>query len=244
VLGTAAYLAPEQARGEEAGPRADIYSLGVVSYQLLSGRLPYEATSLSELALRQQRESPPPLNRVNHSVPPELARVVATALAIDQENRPVDGLLLADAIRAGAQGLDPKLGTAATEHLGTRATRVLPARDAATAATQIAPAKVVSAPRAPAARRPAPAPAPVTANVGRRAPARQPAPAREARNGRAMRRLLALLLFALAFIVAVVVAVVIVTSTSNTVVHARNVATNDVQAAINDLQSLISQYTK
>ncbi len=43
VLGTAAYLAPEQARGEEAGPRADIYSLGVVTYQLMSGRLPYEA---------------------------------------------------------------------------------------------------------------------------------------------------------------------------------------------------------
>ncbi|MDQ2897986.1 MAG: protein kinase, partial [Actinomycetota bacterium] len=49
VLGTAAYLAPEQARGDEAGPRADIYSLGVVTYQLMSGRLPYEANSLSEL---------------------------------------------------------------------------------------------------------------------------------------------------------------------------------------------------
>ena len=60
VLGTAAYLAPEQARGEEAGPRADIYSLGVVTYQLLSGRLPYEANSLSELALMQQREAPDP----------------------------------------------------------------------------------------------------------------------------------------------------------------------------------------
>ena len=58
MLGTAAYLSPEQARGEEAGPRADIYSLGVVAYQLLSGRLPYEATSLSELALKQQRELP------------------------------------------------------------------------------------------------------------------------------------------------------------------------------------------
>src|SRR5437660_3724767 len=58
VLGTAAYLSPEQARGEDAGPRADIYSLGVVTYQLLSGRLPYEANSLSELTLKQQRESP------------------------------------------------------------------------------------------------------------------------------------------------------------------------------------------
>src|SRR5246500_5939644 len=55
VLGTAAYLSPEQARGEEAGPQADLYSLGVVTYQLISGRLPYEATSLSELALKQQR---------------------------------------------------------------------------------------------------------------------------------------------------------------------------------------------
>ncbi len=60
VLGTAAYLSPEQARGEEAGPRADIYSLAVVTYQLLSGRLPYEASSLSELALKQQRELPRP----------------------------------------------------------------------------------------------------------------------------------------------------------------------------------------
>ncbi len=58
VLGTAAYLAPEQARGEEAGPRADLYALGVVTYQLISGRLPYEAASLTELALKQQQEEP------------------------------------------------------------------------------------------------------------------------------------------------------------------------------------------
>src|SRR5205814_1212982 len=90
VLGTAAYLAPEQARGEEAGPRADIYSLGVVTYQLLSGRLPYEANSLSELALMQQRESPARLDRLNPSVPRELGQAVAMALAIDQEARPAD----------------------------------------------------------------------------------------------------------------------------------------------------------
>ena len=84
VLGTAAYLAPEQARGEEAGARADIYSLGVVAYQLLSGRLPYEAVSLSELTLKQQRESPTAAGRAQPAGPAELAQAVAMALAIEQ----------------------------------------------------------------------------------------------------------------------------------------------------------------
>src|SRR6201990_929377 len=88
VLGTAAYLAPEQARGEEAGPRADLYSLGVVAYQLMTGRLPYEANSLSELALKQQRESPTPLSELVPAVPPALAEAVAIGLSIDPADRP------------------------------------------------------------------------------------------------------------------------------------------------------------
>src|SRR5947209_1795199 len=127
VLGTAAYLAPEQARGEEAGPRADLYSLGVVAYQLLSGRLPYEANSLSELALKQQRESPIPLEELNPQVPHELSRAVALALAIDVRNRVGDAMTFADALRRGAQGQAPLAETAATMHLGTGAsTHVLP----------------------------------------------------------------------------------------------------------------------
>ena len=51
VIGTAAYLAPEQAAGEQVGPPADLYALGVVTYQFLSGRLPYEAQSLTALAI-------------------------------------------------------------------------------------------------------------------------------------------------------------------------------------------------
>src|SRR5207247_7754288 len=80
VLGTAAYLAPEQARGEEAGPPADMYALGVVTYQMLAGRLPYEATSLTELAFKQQREMPPQLHELNPEVPPALAHAVARAM--------------------------------------------------------------------------------------------------------------------------------------------------------------------
>src|SRR5437763_14355243 len=107
VLGTAAYLSPEQARGEEAGLRADLYSLGVVAYQLLTGRLPYEANSLSELALKQQREPPPPVDELNPQVPPELADAVAMALALDQEDRPANAMVLAEAIAEGAHGIEP-----------------------------------------------------------------------------------------------------------------------------------------
>src|SRR5579884_1003485 len=126
VLGTAAYLAPEQARGEEAGPRADLYSLGVVAYQLMSGRLPYEASSLSELTLKQQREAPIPLDELNPDVPHALWQAVAMAMAIDQRDRPEDAGRLAEAIANGARGVPPFHAETPTRHLGTSAaTRVL-----------------------------------------------------------------------------------------------------------------------
>ena len=74
VLGTAAYLSPEQARGEPAGPASDLYALGVVSYQLMSGRLPYEAASLTDLARLQEAGAPPRLDLEVRDVPPTLGR--------------------------------------------------------------------------------------------------------------------------------------------------------------------------
>jgi serine/threonine-protein kinase len=152
VLGTAAYLSPEQARGEEAGPRADLYSLGVVAYQLLSGRLPYEATSLSELALRQQREAPRPLQDLNPHVSETLALAISMALSIDKESRPADALLLADAVERGAAGQPPFDASTPTAHLGTAAaTRVVDDWGLEeTAATRLAPAPP---PRSGTARR-------------------------------------------------------------------------------------------
>ena len=72
VLGTAAYLSPEQARGEPAGPASDLYALGVVAYQLLAGRLPYEAASLTDLARLQETSPPPRLDELNPDVPSAL----------------------------------------------------------------------------------------------------------------------------------------------------------------------------
>jgi eukaryotic-like serine/threonine-protein kinase len=244
VLGTAAYLAPEQARGEEAGPQADIYSLGVVAYQLLSGRLPYEASSLSELTLKQQRESPIPLDELNTHVRPELAQAVALALAIDKESRPADTMLLADAIRNGAHGLAPFPGTAPTAHLGSRAaTRVLGAREAPTAATRVAsrtPPPRTAATRAPLAPTPAPRRAPRELDRSGAVPAMPGA----RKGNRAIRRLLALIAIALLFSAAVAAALVIGSSTSNSVVHFRQVVAHDAQSAINSVRSIINGNTK
>jgi eukaryotic-like serine/threonine-protein kinase len=244
VLGTAAYLAPEQARGEEAGPRADIYSLGVVTYQLMSGRLPYEANSLSELALRQQRESPIPLDELNPQVPHELAQAVAIALAIDQEARPPDATLFAEALRNGARGVSPVTSSAPTSHLGTSAaTRVLPNREEPTGATRVQQRRQ---PTGVTHQRPVTPREPV--RPPRQAPPRQqPAQAserttqaRRQRPRRAARRLGMFLLVALVFTAAVAIAVVISTSTSSSVVHFRTVIAHDAQSAIDQIRNIIN----
>ena len=74
VVGTAAYLAPEQVRGEEATPATDVYALGVVLYQFLTGRLPYEGSSLAELAVRQQNEQPLPPEHLQRRGPGDARR--------------------------------------------------------------------------------------------------------------------------------------------------------------------------
>jgi eukaryotic-like serine/threonine-protein kinase len=125
VLGTAAYLAPEQGRGEEAGPPADIYALGVVAYQLISGRLPFEGASLTELAIKQQREPPPALDTLVAAVTPELARAVDVALRIDPRHRYPTAIEMAHAIEEGVRGIAPGSGSAIVPLAATAATVVV-----------------------------------------------------------------------------------------------------------------------
>jgi serine/threonine protein kinase len=106
VMGTAQYISPEQAAGREASPASDIYSLGVVAYECLAGRLPFNSDNTVAIALAHVREAPPPLP---DDVPPPVARLVMTMLAKDPAARFPNGAVLARAaneLRAGG-GREP-----------------------------------------------------------------------------------------------------------------------------------------
>jgi serine/threonine-protein kinase len=156
VLGTAAFLAPEQARGEPAGPPSDLYALGVVTYQLLAGHLPYEGDSLAELALKQQNQAPVPLDAIVSGIPPELSAAVDRALALDPADRYATARDMERALDEGARGI---AGTASTRVAEDPATRALPATAAtAAAATTAAGARRRRQPIAEAPRPPQPEP--------------------------------------------------------------------------------------
>jgi serine/threonine-protein kinase len=106
VLGTAAYLSPEQAAGHEAGPPSDLYSLGVCAYQFLTGRLPHEYGSLTELALKQQNDQVEPITNFREDVPPTLDRAIRAALERDPNSRYETALEMAAALEAGYHGED------------------------------------------------------------------------------------------------------------------------------------------
>jgi serine/threonine-protein kinase len=250
VLGTAAYLAPEQARGEGAGPPADIYALGVVSYQFLSGRLPYEAQSLTELALKQQSEVPPPLHELVPDVGPELAAAVQRAISLDPRDRYSTAEGMRVALVDGARGIAP---TTAATSVATAATSVL----AASEATAAVPGAAVE-PRHPREPRLPREPRQPREPAGVAAPARAPAPSRRERRRapapdrgrpgrtrrrgplrRALRTLLVLLLLGAGAATAFVA-----TSADRNAVRVREVVYDDVNRSIDELKQLIEDNTR
>jgi serine/threonine protein kinase len=114
ILGTAAYMSPEQAAGEPATPASDVYSFGVVLYRMLAGGLPFEANNPAELAAMHRTTEPPPLGA---DISPALAQLTMRTLDKRPERRPASGTALAELLT-----LDAPPAVAAEA-----ATRVLPA---------------------------------------------------------------------------------------------------------------------
>jgi eukaryotic-like serine/threonine-protein kinase len=243
VIGTAAYLAPEQAAGERVGPAADLYALGVVTYQFLSGRLPYEAQSLTELALKQQRETPPPLDDLNPEVPAQLAIAVEHALALDPRDRFPDAEAFHRAIADGARGIGPTGVTRAVD--ATEATRALrPSTEATSIARPPSQPRQARAPRAPRAAPVGPATGAPPASSRRTASAAPPPrdAARGRRRGR-LRRMIGTLLV-LMLLAAGAIAAVVATSTSSDAVRLRKVVYDNVNQVVDQMQQLIDDNTR
>ncbi|MBN9153818.1 MAG: Stk1 family PASTA domain-containing Ser/Thr kinase [Microbacterium sp.] len=107
ILGTAAYFSPEQAKGEAVDARADLYSTGVVLYELLTGRQPFRGDSPVAVAYQHVSETPVPPTEVVESLPRALDAVVLRALAKDPFQRFPDAATFRDALDAATDGKAP-----------------------------------------------------------------------------------------------------------------------------------------
>lgn len=94
IVGTAEYMAPEQATGQGVDGRADLYSLGLVMYAMLAGRPPFRGVQATEVIEKQRSARPPRVASVAHGVPPELDALIDRLLAKDPDARPASALAL------------------------------------------------------------------------------------------------------------------------------------------------------
>ncbi len=160
VAGTPAYMAPEQAMGRPADPRTDIYALGVVLYEILTGRVPFDAETPMAVMLAHVHQPPPPPCQIAPDLPEPLQDVILRALAKAPDDRFASAGELATALRAavvqafGEAAIDtgtfPALPTCTRpQHLVLRAPAGTPLRRTSSAGNAPSPASSPSAPPTP-----------------------------------------------------------------------------------------------
>jgi eukaryotic-like serine/threonine-protein kinase len=105
IMGTAQYLSPEQAQGHAVSAASDLYSVAVVLYEMLTGRVPFDGESAVTIALKHVSEAPTPPTAINPAVPPELEQVVMWALNKNPVDRPTDADQFINALEAARSAI-------------------------------------------------------------------------------------------------------------------------------------------
>jgi serine/threonine-protein kinase len=103
IIGTPQYMSPEQSQGKHLDPPSDIYSLGVILYEMLSGEVPFDGDSTFQVVYKQLHEPPRPLQEVAPNVPALLARVVMRALEKDPDRRQASAAQLSDELKQAVE---------------------------------------------------------------------------------------------------------------------------------------------
>jgi serine/threonine-protein kinase len=148
IVGTAQYLSPEQARGAPVDPRSDLYSLGIVLYEMLTGKVPFTGETPVEIAMKHLSQVPDPPSKLRPNIPHDLDAIVMRALAKDPEQR-----------YASAEEMDADLarvarGVAVSRETEDAMTQVLAGAGIASAQTMVQrPRTTVAPPPAPPAYR-------------------------------------------------------------------------------------------
>jgi eukaryotic-like serine/threonine-protein kinase len=107
ILGTPDYLSPEQVLGEPGGPSSDLYALGIVLYELLTGHLPFEAETPLAAASRRMMVDAPPLTNYRQDIPEALQEVVMVAVRREPSERFANALEMAEALRWSREQAPP-----------------------------------------------------------------------------------------------------------------------------------------
>lgn len=100
VVGSVHYFSPEQAKGTKITPKSDVYSLGIVLYEMLTGRVPFNGETTVSVALKHLQETPPPLNRFDEGFPPIVEAIAFKAMSKNPEDRPDSLGLIDDIVQA------------------------------------------------------------------------------------------------------------------------------------------------
>jgi serine/threonine-protein kinase len=119
IIGTPAYMAPEQAQGIEVDGRADVYALGIILFEMLTGKQPYEADTPMAVAIKHITDPVPHIRETNPELPEGLETIIQKAMAKDKNERYASAVEMASALRELARSVTTKMATAPTSSSAT-----------------------------------------------------------------------------------------------------------------------------